>query len=136
ADVGEEGSGDPRRRKGCRDGGDTPVRLVGHRPQVCPVLVVWCLAFSGGVASKPGASGTRGGRMGFARMLPPVGDETVPRPLMWLSASAAVVPMTIRAAPESRKPVLTPTLSMMVVAMRGAIAMAPAMPASHRPRAL
>ena len=34
------------------------------------------------------------------------------------------------------KPVLTPTLSMRVVAMAGAIAMAPAMPASQRPRAL
>src|SRR5262245_14858226 len=69
-------------------------------------------------------------------MWPPTGDETVSRPLVRLSASAATTPMTIRAAPESRKPVLTPTLSMTVVAMRGAIAMAPAMPASHRPRAL
>jgi len=58
------------------------------------------------------------------------------RPLVRLRVSAAAPPMTIRAAPESMKPALTPTLSMMVVAMTGAIAMAPAMPASHRPRAL
>jgi hypothetical protein len=37
-----------------------------------------------------------------------------------LSTSAATTPMTIRAAPESRKPVLTPALSMMVVATMGA----------------
>ena len=68
-------------------------------------------------------------------MWPPTGDEAVSRLLARLSASAAVAPMTIRAAPESMKPVPTPTLSMMAVAMTGAIAMAPAMPASHRPRA-
>src|SRR5207248_6041839 len=67
---------------------------------------------------------------------PPTGDETVTRLLARLSASAAVTPMTIRAPPESMKPVLTPTLSMIAVAMTGAIAMAPPMPASHRPRAL
>ena len=54
-------------------------------------------------------------------MWPPTGDEAVSRLLARLSASAAVAPMTIRAAPESMKPVLTPTLSMMVVAMTGAI---------------
>jgi hypothetical protein len=44
--------------------------------------------------------------------------------------------MTTRAAPESMKPALTPKESMTAVAITGATATDPAMPASHRPSAL
>jgi starvation-inducible DNA-binding protein len=44
--------------------------------------------------------------------------------------------MTMRAAPQIMKPALMPALSVIAVAMTGAIAIEPAMPASHRPSAL